>query len=922
MKKLFIPQIISACVLYLSAQIGACTEIIVPARNLDSCQGNVDAFANAWDGLTVLHGNKGAESWKFQADKAGEYSLYVCYASGENRPVKMELNGQALPDFSGASTGGFRASHLAVVKAAAVTLRQGENRLRCSVDGSFMPHFLGFVFTDSAAAPTVDIFTASQREELARLNALKEKQAAENRAWVEKKIGCSEILFIRRNTFPSTHYYTDFIDGCVYFESNICILNLKSGAVREILKTSIFPSDLFDPQNTQNCPPNAIPGIISRCQLSFDGSKVIFDLKARQNSGFRIWEIRLDGSGLKQLTFPPADEAQRITKYAYPWHGRYFHTTDDFHPCYLPDGGFAFASTRCEHGILCDGPDVLTTTVLYRGNRCPKSGNTLSLEKLSDNSVSESCPTVTNDGRILYTRWEYVDNGSVTNKGLWVMRPDGTMSSEAAGRNIAFPSVFYAGRPIPGAANLFVCLGTPHMPTALGTVMIVDTNKDIRSGKCVRYVTPEVDAQHQWGWDNVPGGATSPIPPERQANRDGKGNTSKGPLFCDPFPINEHEFLVSYNPDRPWDAVDAYGLYFINDTGQRQIIYQAPGTSCWSVQPVISRPTPPILPRYVPEEELAQKSLARLIVTDVYRGMDGVKRGSIKWIRVNEHVPRPWSARRFWSGDAGFDQQHSCVSLNAALGVRYQYGIVPVEADGSAHFIVPADKNIFLQALDENYEEVQRERTFVNYRPGEVRSCVGCHEMTKDIPHSSMKLPIALTKAAVFPQPQPGDSPAKAVALNDQTNPALAAGLIPGFRPISYKNDVQPVLNKHCVACHGGNTAEKTKEQIVPSNFDLTGTDTEWFCVSYENLMRWGALPVIGENHPKAGNNHYLPPYSLGAKASKMYKYLDKTHYNVSLTPEEKIKITTWLDANGQYHGTYYGKKNIRYKSDPDYRIP
>ena len=35
-------------------------------------------------------------------------------------------------------------------------------------------------------------------------------------------------------------------------------------------------------------------------------------------------------------------------------------------PCYLPDGGIAFISTRCQYGILCDGPDDFTTTVLYR----------------------------------------------------------------------------------------------------------------------------------------------------------------------------------------------------------------------------------------------------------------------------------------------------------------------------------------------------------------------------------------------------------------------------------------------------------------------------------------------------------------------------------------------------------------------------
>ncbi len=924
-------------IFYVFVSVCAAEPILIPAESMDSSDGNVEAQSSTWVGLAVLNGNQGAERWKFDVSKSGEYSLYVYYASGEDRPARIDLNGQTAVSFPGTATGGFFAQDVKVVCLGAYALQAGKNQLSISVDGNCMPHIQGFVFTDSKEAPEADIFVKAMLEK-SRLKALElEKLAVPNREAVRAKIGTDEVLFVRRNTFPSSHYYTDFIDGSTYFESNLCVLNLKTGAVREILKTNLFPEGFFDPEKMKSAAEGSIPGVISRCQLSFDAAKVIFDLKPRPNEGFRIWEVNLDGTGLKQLTFPPDDEQARIEKYQLRWHGRYFHTTDDFHPCYLPDGGFAFASTRCEHGILCDGRDILTASVIYRGDRDARSGETVSIEKLSDNSVSESCPAVTNDGRLLYTRWEYVDNGSVTNKGLWTMRPDGTKSADLAGRNIAFPSVFYAGRPIPGKSNLFVCLGTPHMPTALGTVMVVDTSRNVRTGECVRYVTPEVDVQHQWGWDNIPGGVTCPLPPQNQAGRDGAGNTSRGPLFCDPYPINEHEFLVSYNPDQPWNTIDAYGLYSISDSGERRLLYQAPGTSCWGVQPIIARSVPPVLDRYVPDKSLAENGLAELVVTDIYRGMDGVKRGSIKWIRINEHVPRPWSARRFWPDDQDFDQQHSPVSFNAALGLRVQYGIVPVEEDGSAHFVVPADRNIFLQALDANYEEVQRERTFVDYRPGEVRACVGCHEMSKDIPPSSSQRPIAMTKPAVYPQPQPGDFPAKPVTQNEETNPAIEAGRIPGYRTLSYHRDVQPVLDKHCVACHGGeptaenvteNVAENRSENVAEngvkqpkSSFDLRGTETTFFCVSYENLMRWNALPTIGENHPKAGNNHYLPPYSLGAKASKLTPYLSPSHYNVNLTLEERLRITTWLDANGQYYGTYYGKKNLKYKDEPDYRI-
>ena len=114
------------------------------------------------------------------------------------------------------------------------------------------------------------------------------------------------------------------------------------------------------------------------------------------------------------------------------------------------------------------------------------------------------------------------------------------------------------------------------------------------------------------------------------------------------------------------------------------------------------------------------------------------------------------------------------------------HGVVPVEEDGSAHFVVPAGANIFLQALDENYFAVQTERTYVNYMPGEQRSCVGCHETPADASSAiSAGHPLkALARPPSVPGPQPGESR--------------------GARPLDYATDVQPVWDRHCVSCHAG----------------------------------------------------------------------------------------------------------------------
>ena len=254
-------------------------------------------------------------------------------------------------------------------------------------------------------------------------------------------------------------------------------------------------------------------------------------------------------------------------------------------------------------------------------------------------------------------------------------------------------------------------------------------------------------------------------------------------------------------------------------------------------------------------------------------------------------MPRPWAARRRWDGDE-YDQQHACISKDAHLGLKVQHGIVPVEADGSAHFVVPADKNIFFQVLDADFMEVQRERTYVNYRPGEARTCVGCHELPNDPPPPSAATPLALRRPPSRPGPQPGETA--------------------GARPLHYPADVQPVLDKHCIRCHSG---PKPKADL-----DLTGTATALFCRSYENLLARRMLPIIGENHPKTGNVHYLPAYSLGSHKSKLVAHLRKGHSDVKLSREEWVRLTTWVDSNGQYYGSYYGRRNLRYKDHPDYR--
>ena len=664
------------------------------------------------------------------------------------------------------------------------------------------------------------------------------------------------LVFIKRFTYNSSHFYTDFIDGCHRPGGNLCILSLKTGKLTNLL-------------------PRMDKGIFGRFDLAFDAKKIVFDWKRKIGQGFRLYEIAIDGTGLRQLTFPPHDEQARGLRGGTA--EIYHHHTDDMHPCFLPDGGICFTSSRCEYGTLCDGPDILASTILYRIDADGRN-----MRRLTNSSVSEFSPTMLEDGRILYTRWEYVDKGQLYAKCLWAMRPDGSGTAEIFGNDIPFPPSLLHGRQIPGRPDQFVTLGTPHFPqSGIGTIIRLDTSKNIRSTRPMTYITPAVDIRQEPGWNFWTG-------TEWRFDESGRS----GRLYMDPYPLDENTFLVAckINPKDEWDDKNAYGLYLLDTFGNHTLIYEDPAISCWQPIPLRPRKTPPVV-AMSRNPNLAEQNLALCIVQNITHGIEGAEPSAVKYIRIMEQVPRPWGCRRFWDPYDEFGA-HTALVGGGVLGLKIMHGIVPVYEDGSAHFLVPADKNIYLQALDENYLEIQRERTYVNYQPGEIRSCVGCHEKPKDAPRRRGRTPLALLHTPSKPQPQPGDKTAA--------------------RVLHYPTDVQPVLDKHCIRCHGSEDPD--------DGIDLTDTMTDLFTRSFHNLSRNGLSPRITEVSERPQSTPYVPAMTIGSGASPLIKMLRQGHEDVKLSKEELLKISTWIDAGCQFYGTYYGRKNIDFKNHPNFR--
>ena len=165
------------------------------------------------------------------------------------------------------------------------------------------------------------------------------------------ELGFDEIVFVKRKPYSSDHYYTDINNGTsgdrFVPENGIYVYNLRTRAERPVVTAANMPGG---------------KGFIGKISLSFDAKKVLFDFRENPGAGFRIWEVGTDGTGLRQVSFPPKDEAEKVERWRRGWH------TDDIHPCYLPDGGICFTSSRCRHGVLCDQGDTLSVNTLYRMN--------------------------------------------------------------------------------------------------------------------------------------------------------------------------------------------------------------------------------------------------------------------------------------------------------------------------------------------------------------------------------------------------------------------------------------------------------------------------------------------------------------------------------------------------------------------------
>jgi formylglycine-generating enzyme required for sulfatase activity len=523
-----------------------------------------------------------------------------------------------------------------------------------------------------------------------------------------------------------------------------------------------------------------------------------------------VCEVRTDGSGFRKV----------VTE------------VSSYDPCYLPDGRILFVSNCNYHAVPCVGGAD------YVGNihLCEADGS--GIRRLCFDQDNNWCPVMLANGRVLYTRWEYTDSAHYFARVLMHMNPDGTNQVEFYGSNSYWPNSMFYARPIPGSPTKFVAIVSGHHgPARMGELVLFDAARGRHEAS--------------GALQKIPGHGR---PVEAVTKDDLVG--AVWPKFLHPYPLSEAHFLVScrLTTASPW------GIYLADIFDNLVPLRVIPGVHCLEPVPLRPTPRPPLLPdRIRPGDKEATVYIQDV---DMGRGLRNLPRGLVKSLRVFQYE----YAYRNTGG-------HNVIGYEGPWDVRRVLGTVPVFADGSAVFRIPANTPVSVQPLDAEGKALAVMRSWFAAMPGEVLSCVGCHEEQNSVP---------LSRNALASQSAPG-------ALTPWYGPA---------RGFSFQREVQPVLDRHCVGCHSD------KREDIPSFVD----DGKWvsfdtaqnrYSKSYLALMRY-----VRRNGPE-GDYHTLTPAEFHADTSELIQRLQKGHHGVHLDAEAWDRLITWIDVNVPFYGTW-----------------
>jgi len=617
---------------------------------------------------------------------------------------------------------------------------------------------------------------------------------------------------------------------------------------------------------TKNITPPSLPaGNFMTPELSYDTKKMLFaycpvkeSVSSRNQTRdfsqwteqvvYHIYELDMDSGTVRKLTRG---------------------STDNFFPVYLPSRDILFISTmrggfhRCGRGPC----PVYTLTRMNKDGDKPCS--------ISFHETHEWDPCLLTDGRVIYTRWDYVDRNAVLYQQLWSARPDGSNTRIYYGNNTWNPAGIWEARPIPDSFCV-MATASPHHGMSAGSIVMLDTTKGVDGKEPLTRLTPDVrfpesESPLAAGPDFTPYDFDTPVvrywnspmkEPWMEKTPTEEENRWPGHCYKSPWPLSEKFFIVSYSFDQlvgePGPNIpNMFGIYFADVFGNKELIYRDPNISSLWARPLAGRTPPPEIA--MQRADTGRKS-GTFFLNDVKESWPYLPTNNpITHLRIvqvlmkttpHSNTPRMGAA-------------------NASPG-KQVLGTVPVEDDGSAYFEAPAQTPLLFQALDSKGRAVQTMRSLVYLQPDEKESCIGCHE-------HRMKQKSPRTQAKAL-----------------QRLPSKIAPGPDGSLPFCYPRLVQPILNRHCLNCHDG---KKTGRPI------LTADPENSFSKSYNSLVDRVSFSAWGR--PQNNFEPLTEPGRFGALGSQLAKMLEKGHKNVQLTNEEWTSLYTWMDVNALFYGTF-----------------
>ena len=600
-------------------------------------------------------------------------------------------------------------------------------------------------------------------------------------------------------------------------------------------------------------------GCFRDVDVSPDGTRLLYSFKASdRGDDFHLYEMTLADRKVRQLTAGAG--------------------IADYEGCYLPDGRILFNSTRCMQIVDCWWTEVSN---LYR---CEADGS--NIVRITYDQVHDNYPALTPDGRVFYTRWEYNGRSQMFPQPLFGMNPDGTGQRAVYGANSWFPTTILHARGVEGSPLFFGIASGHHC---------------LQTGELMRFDPREGREEAQGAWQLAPLRKAQ----ARRVDADGQ----EGRVAMYPYPVDEREVVLSHLPqgwrrskeNRPLyrDHRAPFALYWTDVDGNRELLVAQRGkVPCGRPVPVRARKLPN-RPSVRPDESAKTGVFA---VRDVYVGdsMKGVPRGTVKSLRVVALDFRPAGIGQNANGGPGGGGL-SCTPPavgQGTWGVKRVLGEVPVAADGSVAFEAPVRTPVYFQLLDAKGRMVQTMRSWTLLQPGETASCIGCHESANLAPDF---------RASVRP-----DARRVSEAAAGSRSLPKVSGNAKGF---SFLREVQPILERRCVACHSPVKNPKipdltragvddrsslrrwTKSYLALTHAKRRGDEsTSWSGAPDHGMVNWistGSVPTP------------LPPLTRGSRTSLLFtRKLDKGHAP-GLTDAELRTLACWVDLEVPFCGDY-----------------